>query len=148
MDKRVKVIISIVVIVALILASYILIPLLKKNSGDSTVKISGKIIFDQYENGHIFIGLHSTDPLQIDSPPDIAKLEISRPGPYEIKVPKKTGRVYIAAVNSEEELREKPSFEVPRGLHVNNPIVIDASDIDGIDITLFYIVKLWILKWF
>lgn len=113
----------------LIVTIFLLGSILNVNAED-TVTISGHVSFSGYKNGDIVVIARK----QEGTTPDFS-VAISKPGEYNLKVPKNYGPVYISAVNLQAgEMR--PRGDSPGGNFEQNPINVSDKDINGIDITL------------
>ncbi|MFA6357367.1 MAG: hypothetical protein WCY09_01675 [Candidatus Omnitrophota bacterium] len=86
----------------------------------STVTISGRVIFDNYASGTIFIGAGQVEFER----PNLNVMEVSAPGEYTLKVPKNIGPVYVTATTGDTIAAYK-----------NNPILVGDTDLSGVDIT-------------
>jgi hypothetical protein len=94
-----------------------------------TVAIKGRVIFDKYRSGPIFINASSAKGAQSN----INSVSIDSPGEYVMEVPVDTGTVYITAVNSDQEVRQSQKAIGGYG----NPLTVGSADIEGIDISLY-----------
>jgi hypothetical protein len=109
-----------------------------------TLVISGKILYEKYENGFIAIKVLVSEPETVFSrtlcPFVIAEENIPSPGFYKIRVPKKIGRVDIVAVNLDPEKKSKIFKELPRvlgrGCYKGNPLEVKSQKIEGVDIEM------------
>lgn len=93
------------------------------------VMIKGRVAFDNYKNGPIFINASSAKGKK----PDINSVSIASPGEYIMEVPVNAGTVYITAVNSDEVSRY--SQKAIGGYE--HPLEVGSSDIEGINIKLY-----------
>lgn len=104
-----------------------------------TVKLSGNVMYDEYEGGIIVVSAKSKQSFERALPPDIAIIEMPSPGKYTLYVPAKIGEVYIDAVNisgKEDRLNLMPTPSVPHGRFRDNPVIIGTYNLDNIDIVL------------
>jgi len=96
-----------------------------------TVTISGEVIFEDYKKGPIIVGAYSKRDVW---PPDIALVEIPKPGKYAFKVPVNAGDIYLAAMNM--QVGEAPGVGTIAGAYKRNPVKVGSSDIGGVDIRI------------
>lgn len=113
-----------------------------------TVTLSGNIVFQDYKKGFIEIMVLAKKPEEIRHRLDqfIITLErIPKPGYYEIKVPKKIGKAYIIAINSDEvDISSKTISSlspIGMGEYVKNPLGVGNQDIKGLDIKISPFIK-------
>lgn len=104
---------------------------------ESSIKISGRIIFNEYKNGVILVMAKSQNLFMKRSPPDIGFTLLSSPGEYTLEVPKNIGEIYLESVNTQDIFQgPSSSFDVPYGAYINNPLKISSSNIKNVDITI------------
>jgi|GEM_PF-2643481 hypothetical protein len=95
---------------------------------DVQAVISGNIIFDGYKAGSFLIKAYSAEPA-IGSPV-VAEQTISSPGAFKIGIPMDLSEVYLEVLF----LNPDGSTGFPRGLYENNPLRLNSSNIDNVDI--------------
>lgn len=102
-----------------------------------TVTIRGTVSFADYAGGGIQLDLMdgpNTGPT--GKHPKVVQLErLQKPGPFEVKVPKGFGDLYLTAFNDADE-NGRPDREDPRGDYAGNPLSVGDEDIAGIDLVL------------
>lgn len=128
---------KIVVNSVFILGLFILSGFDKKEQND-TVTISGMVIFDDYRGGVVRVVARCADPKQ---PPDIAAVEMSKPGKYKLEVSKLRGEVFIIAMNIQPGDRGMSIG----GYYDGNPIKVESLDIKDIDVKIFPI-RNWVYR--
>jgi len=96
-----------------------------------TVTISGEIIFEDYEKDPIIVSAASEGHM---GPPDIASVEIPKPGKYALKVPANAGNINLSTMN--KRLKDRPMPDTPVGEYEENPLKVGSSDIGGVDIRI------------
>lgn len=105
-----------------------------------TVKISGKIISDNYSGGviHIIVYKDAESYGENLSSGDVAFKSLSRPGTYTIEVPRGIGKVYIFAVDIPTDDPQVARGDMPgtRIGHYKNPLEVKDNDIKGVDIII------------
>jgi hypothetical protein len=110
-----------------------------------TVTISGNIMLKDYKKGFILIRIVNVDPREaaLDhwrNQDIIARQKLLKPGAYEIKVPRKIGKVYILASNldtqDKAEILTAASSLIEESEYPNNPVNVGTQDIRGIDIEI------------
>lgn len=102
------------------------------------IVLSGKVVFDKYKSGVIKIGVWS-QPNFRPGPPDISRIQIERPGMFQLKAPKESGLVYLNAVNIPNvsfRWLNIPRRNMPSGVYKENPLEVKSEDIQGINIIM------------
>ncbi|MDD3275273.1 MAG: hypothetical protein PHN16_05935 [Candidatus Omnitrophica bacterium] len=99
------------------------------NYRGKAVAIKGRVTFDNYKNGPIYINASSSQ----GKVPDINSISIDAPGEYVLNVPVDSGAVYITAVNGDLESRQSQKAIGSYG----NPVEVGSSDVEGVDIKLY-----------
>ncbi|MCB9742391.1 MAG: hypothetical protein H6741_06255 [Alphaproteobacteria bacterium] len=95
------------------------------------VKISGNIIFPDYNGGTIVIEVLRNEE-GINQPIRLHVLTLNAPGPYSFDAPKDVGEVNLIAYIGDAE--QGPNPEVPLGNI--DPINVTTEAISGVDITI------------
>ncbi len=102
------------------------------------VKISGRIIYENYKKGQIGIAVESPENhKKVYLPPDIARKFYRLPGVYSIEIPINAGEVYVKALNYPDH--KEIAGDTPGVIYSSyeyNPIKVESSNIENIDITL------------
>ena len=127
----------VLVIVAHLIVNYDVFSYLSR-CWQKKVVISGEVIFDDYREGLIKIGVWS-HPFTNMHPPDIAHTQISQPGPFVLTVPQGIKDVYLFAMNRQRELAwwvSIPDRNFSSGKYEQNPLEIENADVEGIVIYL------------
>ena len=96
-----------------------------------TVTISVEIIFEDYEKAPIIVSAASEGHM---GPPDIASVEIPKPGKYALKVPANAGNINLSTMN--KQLKDRPMPETLVGEYEENPLKVGSLNIGGIDIRI------------
>jgi len=108
------------------------------------VTISGTIIYDDYNQGGIFVGAYENiylmppgsvtgvEPLQ----QSIGVVSIQSPGTYSFTVPANCGAVWIAAINDANDDGVYAVDEEPAGRYAGNPLIVGMENIKDVNITL------------
>jgi len=111
-------------------------PIMKDYKGP-TVKLSGKIVKEDYREGIIRIMVKTESNLhKLGVPSDIVHKNLSGIGNYAIEVPKGIGAVYLFAVyipSSDPAARSNIPGAI-KGEYSGNPLNVGSSDIDNVDI--------------
>lgn len=89
--------------------------------------ISGRIIYDEFKKGDI--ELYWTAKLKHGDPMQEECIYLSRPGPYELKIPRDYGNVYICS-------RNKGSPHESFAYFISDPVKIGRDNIKNYDISL------------
>ncbi len=101
------------------------------------IKISEKVMFDNYKTGTILVMAKSKEAFLNRTRPDIAITYLSSPGDYILEIPNGADNVYLEAVNVQDILQGPEfSFNAPYGVYADNPLHISSSNIKDVDIVL------------
>lgn len=108
------------------------------------ITISGNILFKGYEKGRILIRVIAMQPKEGLMPREdqfeIAQEILAKPGPYEIKIPRRIGKVYITASNigmeDNAEILPPELLSIIVGEYAGNPLKVSTKNIKGVDIEL------------
>lgn len=105
-----------------------------------TIRITGRVNFKDYKSGPIVITARSKKNFDENLLPDLAMTYIEAPGSYVLNVPKEIGEVYIEAINyiNSTDIRSTPPPDAPYGVFSNNPVRVEISDLEDIDIDLVF----------
>lgn len=103
------------------------VPFMTSYRGSACI-VTGKVIFDGYKSGTIYILAKRTPRKELI--PDIAMTILSSPGTYMIKVPTHIDKVSLIAVNSPEAYSGFAfSSKLPFGVCIKNPVRINGKRI-------------------
>lgn len=89
-----------------------------------TIVISGEVYMPHYEEGSIVVTLNDG----YFGEPNIASVNMDRPGKYSVKVPKNHGNIYIGAFNVLPG-KSRPGPGTPKGEYRGNPLNVKAENI-------------------
>jgi hypothetical protein len=98
------------------------------------VEISGTLDFPRYVSGKLEVGAYRPETYsKVRLPPDLAKVELSGPGSYRIKVPFGWGKVAVVAVYIPEGERSGNSPLSQHKLYKNGALVVGSNNIENIN---------------
>ena len=105
-----------------------------------TVKITGKVIVNNYDGGLIRIVVKNKKSFKGKTVSDVASKNLAAPGDYTLKVPQGAGDVYIYALSistdDPEVLKTEDMHGARIGYYAGNPLKIKSSDLDNMDIVI------------
>lgn len=97
-----------------------------------TVTVAGEVVFKDYKEGSIIIFAKEEGGVEGTR---IADVKISKPGKYAMKVPKNFGKIEVGALNIKRREKSPPAI-TSRGEYKKNPIKVESSNINNIDIEI------------